>query len=524
MKLLIYNWVQFDNPFMTGGGVTLYLRNVMEELLRREDVEIYFLSSGEQYGLFRREPRILRTPNIYRTPRLKTFRLVNSPVKAPAHDAFHSIDVWLKDTVTTTLLEKFMREHGPFDALHLHNLEGISANVLTIPKGEHVKRLFYTFHNYMPLCPQIELLYDNRLPCNDFRDGNRCVGCIAHNNRMADLIRFQRMGGFLKRRGLAAHPIGGFLFDANAGLLSFGKAIRNISKDTIHGFRTGFKNWHLRPRQDRGGRLGWIPTQHTKPLNTTNLRASEKGAHAYRQWRHANGQALKNNADGIFAVSDLCRDTALKFLPPATKVETIVLPIDIDLPDEKRDELRADREHKRDGVTISFIGYDIASKGLPFLIDTLSEIDDPFYKENVDLLIVSRIGPRREAQLCQLEPRFRSIRVINSYSRDQLTALSNRIDLNIVPSIWWETFNQVTVELARLGVPSLVSSNVGAKQALPHQKTFVFNSSDHADLRTKLDHLIRNSELRKKFFETELQIPSVADHVDVLLRHYGGGN
>ena len=99
MKILIYNWAQFDDAGLAGGGVTLYLRNVIEELLKREEVEVYFLSSGAKYGMFRRKPAIHQSANAYNHPRLKTFTLVNAPVKAPAHDAFYSIDVWLQFTV-----------------------------------------------------------------------------------------------------------------------------------------------------------------------------------------------------------------------------------------------------------------------------------------------------------------------------------------------------------------------------------------------------------------------------------------
>ena len=89
-----------------------------------------------------------------------------------------------------------------------------------------------------------------------------------------------------------------------------------------------------------------------------------------------------------------------------------------------------------------------------------------------------------------------------------------------MPSIWWETFNQVTVELARLGVPSLVSTHVGAKQTLTRPETFVFEAGDAADFRTKLDRLVRDRALRDSFFDEELLMPSMAQHVDWLLERY----
>lgn len=519
MKILIYNWTQFDNPTMAGGGVTMYLRNIVEELLSRDGIEVYFLSSGEKYRFFNRKPKIEQTSNAYNNPRLKTFALYNSPIKAPAHDAFYSVDQSLRDEVTPRLIREFIDAHGPFDAFHIHNLEGISSGVLMLPKGGNLRRLFYTFHNYMPVCPQIELLYDNRLPCTDYHDGARCTGCLGHDRRMADLIAFDRVGAALKGRGLAGHPLGGFLFDAYAGTKSYAKAIRNLSKDVLHGLRTGFRHWHLRPRTEAGRTNSWQATPRTPQLAPVPPRSPLLGGLSYRQWREANGRALHDNVDGIFAVSDLCGQTAMQFLPPQTRVETLLLPIDIEIPLSERQRLRATRE-KTDGLTLSFIGYDIPSKGLPFLIDALAEIDDPFYREHVDLLIVARLGPQRERQLGQLETRFRSVRVVPSYAREQIGELSQMIDLNVVPSIWWETFNQVTVELARLGVPSLVSSHVGAKQTLTRPEDFIFGAGDAADFRIKLDRLVRDQKLRDGFFDEELRMPSMAEHVDWLMDRY----
>lgn len=529
MKILIYNWAQFDSPVMAGGGVTMYLRNVIAELLSRDEVEVWFLSSGDRYRFWNRKPAIEETANAFDHPRLRTFTLVNSPIKAPAHSAFNDLDQWLRDDVTPRLLSDFIDRNGPFDALHIHNLEGLGAHALNLAKGGRLRRIFYTFHNYMPVCPQIELLYDNRVPCDDYSEGRRCVGCLATQHRMRDLIAFDRVGGAIKGRGLAGHPLGGFLFDMFAGTKSYVKGLRNLAYDIGTGLRTGFRHWHLRPRSQAGMTHGWQPGPRTRPVRPLPPDGRILDAMHFRQWRECNGLALRDHVDGLFAVSDLCGQTAMRFLPPGTRVETLLLPIDIEIPVEERAALRASRPQPPavpgggpQALTLSFIGYDIPSKGLPFLIDALSEIDDPFYRAQVDLLIVARLTPQRERQLAQLEGRFRSVRVVPSYARDQLMNLSQLIDLNIVPSIWWETFNQVTVELARLGVPSLLSSHVGAKQTLARPGEFVFEAGDATDFRVRLDRLVRDPALRATFFDQELRMPSLEAHVDLLLARYAG--
>lgn len=521
MKVLIYNWVQFDNPHLAGGGVSIYLQNVIGEMLKREGVEVYFLSSGHRYGLIDRRPRIKPSPPGIEHPRLKTFTLWNSPIKAPAHDAFYSVDLWRNDRVTVRLIERFLRQHGPFDAMHVHNLEGIGAGVLSIPAGPHLGRKFYTVHNYMPVCPQIELLYDGRLPCTDYAGGHRCVGCLGHEHRMEDLIAMRRMGDFIELKGFAGHPLGGFMFDLTSAAHSLWKAARNLFVDFRYGIRTRFTHWRLRPPASAGGRQDWRQRADTPKLHPHPVDRREGMAASYRLWREENAAALAGKVDGVFAVSDVARDAVLRFMPAGADVRTLPLPIDVEPTAAERAALDAARAG-RDTVTLSFIGYDIPSKGLPFLIDALSGIDDPFYREKVDLVIVAGMGSPRARQLVQLKPRFRSVTVVSRYRRDQLPQLAARIDLNIVPSIWWETYNQVTVEMARLGVPSLVSSTVGAKMAIPRQGRFVFESGDAADFRAKLDPLVKDPAARASFFERPLKMPSVVEHVDLLMAAYRG--
>ena len=52
MKLLYYNWIQFDNREGIGGGVNVYQKNLIEYLVNNTDDEVYFLSSGWAYDAF----------------------------------------------------------------------------------------------------------------------------------------------------------------------------------------------------------------------------------------------------------------------------------------------------------------------------------------------------------------------------------------------------------------------------------------------------------------------------------------
>ena len=49
MKILFYNWVDYLDAENRGGGVSVYLKNLMTHLGAKEDIEVRFLSSGISY-------------------------------------------------------------------------------------------------------------------------------------------------------------------------------------------------------------------------------------------------------------------------------------------------------------------------------------------------------------------------------------------------------------------------------------------------------------------------------------------
>ena len=48
-KILIYNWIPFDETENKGGGVTIYTKNLISCLIQQGKWKVYFLSSGRAY-------------------------------------------------------------------------------------------------------------------------------------------------------------------------------------------------------------------------------------------------------------------------------------------------------------------------------------------------------------------------------------------------------------------------------------------------------------------------------------------
>ena len=65
---------------------------------------------------------------------MKSYEVVNSPITAPAHTVFYSLDIYLKDKTLGCVIKEFIDTHGPFDIIQFDNLEGLSAEILTLKK------------------------------------------------------------------------------------------------------------------------------------------------------------------------------------------------------------------------------------------------------------------------------------------------------------------------------------------------------------------------------------------------------
>lgn len=512
-RMLHYNWAQCDDPMGRGGGVSVYLRNLLDHVAGRDGTEYVLLSAGQHYAAFDRRIRWVETPNVFAGRGVRSFRIVNSPVKAPAHDMFAAIRLWRTDRAVARTFERFLKAHGPFDTIVFHAMEGISSEVLALRERFPDTRFVYMWHNYMPLCPQIELLHQNRQDCRDFDGGAKCVGCLSGLPDRAALVRAQRLGSTLELSGLAGRPQGNFAFGFAMAMGQAARALRFLALDLRAGLRNGFAGW----RRSGPGAPAFRaidPDDRGAPPAGDDAAALGRQAADYRLWREVNRDLL-NRFDAHWAVSDLVAKTIAGLGIDRARIRVTPLAMDIHAtPDVIRsrflDKPPADR------VRLSFIGYGIPSKGLPFLTEALTEVDLPILRERAELTVYARLDAHQKARLAPLAKRFAAFRIVDGYDRAQMARIARATDLNIVPSIWRETFNQVACEMLCLGTPSLVSSTTGFGMFLKAAPDFVFASGDAADFRRRLTALVADPGRIARFFEAPPVLPDMAAHLTLL--------
>ncbi|WP_206078477.1 glycosyltransferase, partial [Poseidonocella sp. HB161398] len=371
-------------------------------------------------------------------------------------------------------------------------------------------RFHYMWHNYMPLCPQIELLYQNRFDCTDYEGGRKCQGCIAGFHTRDQLIVPQRLGSSLEFARLSGRPLGNFFFGAGMGLYQIWQACRLFVGEVRLSLRgTLVRDAEARVRVRKFQAVD-VEAEGKGPRGTSLARTAMHGDE-YRIWREQNTMRL-NRFDSHMCVSKLVAETIASF--GINRQNIRITPQGMDLhasPSQMR--ARADTKPDRDRMRLSFIGYGIPSKGLPFITEALMSADLPVLKEKAELVIYARLDDHDMLKLAPLTERFAQVSVVQGYRREDLAKVARDIDLNIVPSIWRETYNQVAYELLCLGTPSLLSTNVGLGMFWGRNPEFVFQSGNQEDFISKLAGIVSNPALLKKFWKSPPELPTMEQHI-----------
>ena len=506
MKILFYNWVQFDDWKLRGGGVSVYLTNTIDGILKVDpSTEIYFLSGGQHYTLFNRDrPFISPTKNKFSSLGVKSFRLMNSPVKAPAHDMFCSVAEAQNSPTLKRAFFEFIKKYGPFDIIHFHNIEGLSTDVFSLKKEFPNTKFFLTAHNYHIICPQIELFQNRSTICKDFHCGSSCVDCIGHKPNVTSLKRWQALGSFIELRKQEGKPLGNFIWCLAVNGWNIFKSLRYIARELTHALFS----------RSSGFQTQQTIIQEVSCANSPQAISDE--AIPYLLWRQNNLRLVNHFIDKVIAVSDQTKQVLVDYGVDENKTVTLLNGLDFHNNVETAKKLwRLKRSHT---LRLAFFGYPIPSKGLDILLDALEKLE-PNLLSKTELLIASRLDAKHSERIEKIRPLFKSIYIVAGYNRNEIPSLASTVSLGIIPSVWLETYCQAGAELISFGTPVLVSNTVGIKSLIKDNK-YIFQSGDTEDLIEKLTFLLENPDQLDDFWN-QVEMPmSEIEHADKLLQIY----
>lgn len=494
IKILYYNWVDFEDPEQRGGGVSVYQRNLVDAAVERGDA-VWFFSSGTSYSPFTRRPFLREVKG--QVAGVRKFELVNSAVFSPGQAAFG------QDMISSPPMEavfaEFLRVYGPFDVVHFNNLEGVPVSFLRLAR-EHAPgtKVLYSLHNYYPFCPQVNLWFQEKSACRDFREGKKCVNCLVNPPSQRATKKIYQVDYCLRRLGLG--PKSGPY---------------RLATWLIHGpLRHTYRGAKALLRLASGRRKA---AAEAKPAVILDAAAAER----FAQRRRLFVDALNTHADHVLAVSRRVAELAAGFGIDPARVRTLYIGTrfaQADSPFESAPPggVHAPRVPAEGGVLrVAYLGYMRRDKGFYFFLDALEKMPAGL-AGRLGLVFAAKLWDRHAYErIKRMAHRFAAVSFYDGYTHARLPRILAGVDLGIVPVLWEDNLPQVAIECVGSGVPVLTSDRGGARELLDCP-SLVFKAGSYADFYARLRAILEDPELLRTALARRAPLFTPQEHYDRL--------
>jgi len=164
---------------------------------------------------------------------------------------------------------------------------------------------------------------------------------------------------------------------------------------------------------------------------------------------------------------------------------------------------------------IGFIGSVLPSKGVHVLLRAFQALRQRVAGEDLTLEIHGTVmdfhGDRSfQDELEALAGTDGRVTFHGGYQTEDLPGILDKLDILVIPSIWWETFCLTAREGALAGVPVVGSKLAGIGEAVQEGLILGFEKGDVDDLTRQLLRLCEEPELRRKMSNTRNLVRSMS--------------
>jgi len=385
-----------------GGGYMEYAEDLMQAQIKR-GYDVHYFFSGRHYP-FIKKPHLLH----WRKNSVDMWEIINGPNVGINGTLFPEKQI--SNSVIENFLYRAVDKVKP-DIVHIQEFAGLTASIIHIIKSRKIP-IICTLEDYASLCPTIKLLNYKYQVCLKKYVGNDCRKCCKDSVRSnSSLIKLTIM---YHLRWLKKYS---FLF----------KVLKRFLYNPI--IIRLFKNYKAIHCND--------------PIN---LPSKED----YQKRRNAFIEAL-NKIDILHAMSYRVKD--IYNLLGARGKKSVVLHLTLNhlkyiLPKKVK---------IGNIITFGTLNVGNRSKGLNVVLDTFINLYNKRIR-NWKLIMYGGISQEFLPIISSLPSNIIVHR--NSYDRNLLNDMLNKIDVGIVPSIWEEAFGFVGLEFLAKGIP-VIGSNIG---------------------------------------------------------------
>lgn len=492
-RILYYNWVSYFDEPLQGGGVSIYCRNLIDYLTQKDNYQISFLYSGTDYTYLRKSPHIKKVRN-QRHPHVPTFSLFNSPIPSPSYLSFEDPIGNIQNSELENCFQQFLAQQEPFDIIHFHNLEGLTANCLKIAK-ESGARIVFSLHNYWAVCPQVNLWQLESSPCTNYLEGRACVSCIPEKIDVNLELTIKKLDdlGSLTGRG--------------------GKAMRLIKKIYTRLYRRQVWN---RTKPDTKSPL-------TKPIDVAGKELPQQ-ASLYRQRREEIVSLINQYVDVALSVSERTASIYKQYGVDPGKLTTQYIgssSTQFPIPSNNPAAYSLGQPFK-----LIYMGPSRKDKGFYFLLEELRSLPQEELS-SLELVIACRVtdiieltkSVEYKGRLLSLAQSVHRFRYYPGYKYDNIPSMLDGIHLGVVPPLWEDNLPQVTYELLACRVPVLCSNRGGAQEFVRHP-AFIFDPAKAGDFQEKLRTIRENPHLLTEFWQEARSPKPIEQHFQELVEIY----
>lgn len=179
---------------------------------------------------------------------------------------------------------------------------------------------------------------------------------------------------------------------------------------------------------------------------------------------------------------------------------------------------RASRATKQD-LRVGFIGTIYEHKGVHVLLEAMSRIP----RAAIEVTIYGKLGefPKYTERLKSMSQSDARIRFMGTFPNADIAAVFSRLDVLVVPSIWYENTPLVIYTANAFQCPVIASDLGGMSEAVDNERNgFLFPPSDSAALARILQRLAEDRNLVRDLSIASRPPKSSKEYVDDLERIY----